>query len=83
MYIISRNVFNKMKEKKLFDSTISDTELGGDVYFQKWLYKNNFKIFNSYNSYIQHIGILSTVRPGRFLRYSKNFVQPFAWNEDF
>ena len=83
MYMIPRNVFDLMKTNGVFDLSFSDLQIGGDVYFQEWLSNNNLKIYNSMFSFIQHIGIQSTVRPGRFLRYSKNFVQPFAWNEDF
>ena len=83
IYMIPRNVFNIMNSDGIFDLSFSNLEVGGDTYFQKWLFSKNLKIYNSVFSFIQHIGIQSTARPGRFLRYSKNFVQPFAWNEDF
>lgn len=83
MYLIPRHVFNLMKNDGLFDLDISSNELAGDVFFQNWLASKNLKILNSITSYIQHIGIKSMCRPGRFLRYSKNFLQPFSWNRNF
>ena len=83
MYLIPRKVYNLMKADKLFSKDFSENNLGGDVFFLEWLVSKNLKILNSTTSYIQHIGIKSLCRPGRFLRYSINFIKPFAWNKEF
>lgn len=82
MYMIPRDVFDLMKADGFFDKYYDKKILGGDVIFQKYLNTKNLKILNTSSSYIQHIGIKSICRPGRFLRYSKNFIQPFAWSKN-
>ena len=44
---------------------------------------SGYRILNTNDSYIQHIGIRSLCRPGRFIRCSRNFIQPYTWNEEF
>ena len=84
MYMIPRKVFNLMKDDDLFSLTFSkENNIGGDVFFLEWLVSRGLKILNSSSSYIQHIGIKSLSRPGRFLRYSVNFIQPYAWDRKF
>lgn len=83
MYLIPRTTFDIMKNDKLFQINYGQDEIGGDVKFQNYLASKDLRILNSTESYIQHIGIKSITRPGRFLRYSKNFLKPFAWNKYF
>lgn len=83
MYLIPRKIFNIMNANHLFNDDYSNKAVGGDVKFQSWLISNGYKILNTTESYIQHIGVKSLARPGRFLRYSKNFVQPYTWNKNF
>lgn len=84
MYLIPRNVYDFLNRTNSLVLNINDEDnIGGDVHLQNKLLKNEYLIYNSNESYIQHIGIRSLVRPGRFLRMSRNFMQPFAWNKDF
>lgn len=84
MYMIPRNVYEFLKKNNKIILDIDDKKnIGGDVHLQEVLLKNEFLIYNTNDSYIQHIGIRSSIRPGRFLRFSRSFLQPFAWNEEF
>lgn len=83
MYLIPKEVYTFLKRQGIYTTKNIDTSIGGDVFLQQYLVKNGFKIFNSNDSYIQHIGVRSLCRPGRFIRCSRNFVKPYAWNEEF
>ena len=83
MYMIPRKIYNLMKDDCLFKMNFSENNIGGDIFFLNWLSEKNLKILNSSMSYIQHIGIKSICRPGRFLRYSVNFIKPYAWDRKF
>lgn len=83
MYLIPRKVYRLMKDDNLFNKVFSPNENGGDVFFLEWLESKGLKVLNSSSSYIQHIGIKSLSRPGRFLRYSLNFTKPYAWDRKF
>lgn len=82
MYLIPRNVYDFLnRNKKMVFEIEPERNVGGDTHFQNLLVKNGFKIFNTNESYIQHIGVRSLARPGRFLRVSKNFLNPVAWSD--
>ena len=84
MYLIPRFVFDLLLNERIFDQRIEfNNNSSGDVYFYQFVLNHGLNIFNSSASYIQHIGIKSICRNGQFLRYSKNFLRPYAWNEDF
>lgn len=85
MYLIHRQFYNFLKNKNMFNmNNINCPEsTGGDVFLQNFTKKHNYRILNTNDSYIQHIGIRSLCRPGRFIRCSRNFILPYAWNEDF
>lgn len=83
MYMIPRKVYNLMKSDNVFKMDFSQNNVGGDTFFLDWLASKKLKVLNSSSSYIQHIGIKSLCRPGRFLRYSINFMQPYAWDRKF
>ena len=84
MYLIPNVIFQEMNKKGFFNQKFDNKHnSSGDVYFYEFVLKNKYNIFNSTTSYIQHIGVKSICREGRFLRYSKNFLKPYAWNDDF
>jgi hypothetical protein len=82
MYLIPRTAYDFLKKNKLIILNVKEEEnIGGDVHLQNQLLKNDFKILNTNDSYIQHIGIRSSIRPGRFLRLSRSFMNPISWSE--
>lgn len=84
MYLIPRGVYTFLKRQGIYSmKTKIDESLGGDVFLQQFLTRYGYRILNTNDSYIQHIGIRSLCRPGRFIRCSRNFIQPYTWNEEF
>ena len=81
MYMISRSVYDVLKRnKKIILDIDPEKNIAGDVHFQNQILNYQFNILNTNESYIQHIGIKSSIRPGRFLRISRNFIQPYTWS---
>ena len=84
MYLIPNFIYELLLKEKIFNQRFSpENNLSSDVYLYQFVLRHGLNIFNSSASYIQHIGVKSICREGRFLRYSKNFLRPYAWNEDF
>ena len=84
MYLIPRFIFDLLLKEKIFNQYFTNkNNISGDVYFYTFVLNHGLNLLNSSSSYIQHIGIKSICREGRFLRYSKNFLRPYAWNENF
>ena len=84
MYLIPKLVFDLLCKENIFNQRFTpENNLSSDVYLYKFVLNHKLNIFNSSSSYIQHIGVKSICREGRYLRYSKNFLRPYAWNENF
>jgi hypothetical protein len=74
MFMIHRDLYNTLKRSGVYSSKINiDESTSGDIFLQRFAYANEFKILNTNDSYIQHIGNENT----------RNFIEPCAWNEEF
>lgn len=84
MYLIPRFIFDLLLKEKIFNQRFTpENNLSSDVYLYTFVLNHGLNLLNSSSSYIQHIGVKSICREGRFLRYSKNFLRPYAWNKNF
>ena len=84
MYLIPNFIFNLLKKENMFNKKFkSDENSADDVMIYRFVLNHGLNLFNSSSSYIQHIGINSLLNKGKYLRYSKNFLKPYAWNINF